>query len=147
MRISTRGRYGLAALTVMAATRNREEPMTVASLATRLGISKIYLEQVFSLLKRADIVTSIKGAQGGYHLNGEPDSITVLNILSALEQSLFERTEDSVQSSAPEIEDAMRRQVFDPLNGAVCAALLAATLQTLATAAARSADGGYMFYI
>ncbi|HPF87499.1 MAG TPA: Rrf2 family transcriptional regulator, partial [Candidatus Limiplasma sp.] len=69
MRISARGRYALAATASMAARYATGENITVASLAERLGISKIYLEQVFSLLKKADIVASHKGAQGGYRLS------------------------------------------------------------------------------
>ena len=72
MRISARGRYALAATTSMAARYQTGENITVVSLSERLGISKIYLEQVFSLLKKADIVSSQKGAQGGYRLCRPP---------------------------------------------------------------------------
>lgn len=51
---------------------NQNECITISSIAEKLGISKIYLEQVFSLLKRAKLVTSLKGAQGGYQLSKIP---------------------------------------------------------------------------
>ena len=53
MRVSAKSRYALAALTTMAMQENSRECVTVISISERLGISKIYLEQVFSLLKRS----------------------------------------------------------------------------------------------
>ncbi len=147
MRISTRGRYGLAALTLMALEPDISEAVTIISIANRLGISKIYLEQVFSLLKRAGIVTAIKGAQGGYRLNRAPTSITALDIFAALEQSLFEQTDDSVRESDESIELAMQSLVFTPLNEAVNSCLGTITLDAVAADVMRRKDGGTMFYI
>ncbi len=147
MRISTRGRYGLAALTLMALEPDIGEAITVISMANRLGISKIYLEQVFSLLKRAGVVTAIKGAQGGYRLSNAPSSITALTIFAALEQSLFEQTDDSVRKSDESIEQAMHSVVFAPLDEAVQKSLGAVTLEDIAQDVVRRKDGGSMFYI
>ncbi len=147
MRISTRGRYGLAALALMALEPDTGEAVTVISMANRLGISKIYLEQVFSLLKRAGIVTAIKGAQGGYRLSNAPTSITALDIFAALEQSLFEQTDDSVRKSDESIEQAMHSMVFAPLDEAVKSSLGAVTLDDIAQDVVRRKDGGSMFYI
>jgi Rrf2 family protein len=66
MRISSKGRYGIAAMISMAQNQSKNAYITIISIAEKLGISKIYLEQVFSLRKRAEMVHSIKGAQGGY---------------------------------------------------------------------------------
>ncbi len=147
MRISTRGRYGLAALTLMALEPDTGEAVTVISMANRLGISKIYLEQVFSLLKRAGIVTAIKGAQGGYRLSNPPTSITALDIFAALEQSLFEQTDDSVRKNDESIEQAMHAMVFTPLDEAVKRSLGAVTLDDIAQDVIRCKDGDSMFYI
>ena len=68
MKISAKGRYGLAAMTYLARNYAAGTPITIVSISEKLGISKIYLEQVFSLLKRARLVNSIKGSQGGYQL-------------------------------------------------------------------------------
>ena len=65
MRISSKGRYGLAAMVCMAESYGSGACITIISLSERLGISKIYLEQVFSLLKRGGLVLAIKGVQGG----------------------------------------------------------------------------------
>lgn len=85
MRISSKGRYAVAAMTELAGAWKRSESLTVLRISETLGISKIYLEQVFSLLKRAQLVNSIKGAQGGYQLAKPPEEITAADILSASE--------------------------------------------------------------
>ena len=75
MKISAKGRYGLAAMTYLARSYAAGAPVTIISISEKLGISKIYLEQVFSLLKRARLVNSIKGSQGGYQLSRAPRAI------------------------------------------------------------------------
>ena len=105
MRLSAKGRYALAALTYMARLYNNGEYITVLTISEELGISKIYLEQVFSLLKKRNLFFLLK-AQGGYQLSRAPKQITVLDVLSAVEVSLFEQTQDTVEEKAPEIEVA-----------------------------------------
>ena len=148
MRISAKGRYALAAMVSMTENYSNGEYITVISISEKLGISKIYLEQVFSLLKRGGIVNSIKGAQGGYQLARMPGQITVMDVLSAVELSLFERTEKTVPEKAPEIEEAMRASAFEKLDEAVKKTLGAVTLSDLAAEAERHrTDHGFMFYI
>lgn len=148
MRISAKGRYGLAAAVSMAENYNSGEYITVISISEKLGISKIYLEQVFSLLKRGGIVNSVKGAQGGYQLARNPRQITVYDVLTAVELSLFEPVEETVQSKAPEIEAAMRTAVFDAIDGAVKSTLENITLADLVTEVEKQkADQGFMFFI
>jgi len=89
MRISAKGRYALASVVFMAQQHESGEYITILSISEKLGISKIYLEQVFSLLKRGNIVNSIKGAMGGYQLTRMPQQITVLDVLKAVELSLY----------------------------------------------------------
>jgi Rrf2 family transcriptional regulator, cysteine metabolism repressor len=104
MRISAKGRYALAAVISMAQQYSNGEYITVISISEKLGISKIYLEQVFSLLKRGGLVRSVKGSQGGYQLARTPGRINVLDVLSAVENSLFEKTEETVSVGAPDID-------------------------------------------
>ena len=148
MRISTKGRYALAAVISMAQHYNNGEYITVISISDRLGISKIYLEQVFSMLKRGGLVTSVKGAQGGYLLSRTPGAISVYDVLSAVEGSLFEATEDTVASTAPEIEKAMRMAAFDTLDKSVKDTLTHVTLDDLMSEAEKhKKDNTQMFYI
>ena len=148
MRVSAKGRYALAAMLHMAQRADTGEYITLISISQRLGISKIYLEQVFSLLKRGELVCSVKGAQGGYQLARRPEEITAYDILSSVELSLFERTEDTVPDKAKEVDRAMQAALFGPLQEAVQASLRGVTLFDLQREAEKqNAAEGLMFYI
>lgn len=87
MKISTKGRYGLRAM-IDLAVYSEVEPVPISSIATRQGISERYLEQLMSLLKKAGLVKSIRGASGGYVLDKAVDAISVGDVLRALEGSI-----------------------------------------------------------
>jgi len=87
MKVSTRGRYGLKAMFELALSYG-EGPISLTVIAERQGISVNYLEQLISPLKKAFLVKSVRGAQGGYMLYKEPKEITVGIILTTLEGSL-----------------------------------------------------------
>ncbi|HWQ99084.1 MAG TPA: Rrf2 family transcriptional regulator [Clostridia bacterium] len=147
MRISAKGRYALASVIHMA-QQQFGDSITLISISESLGISKIYLEQVFALLKRGELVTSVKGAQGGYQLARMPRQMTVLDVLTAVETTLFDKTEDTVDDKAPEIEYAMRLSAFQPLDDAVADALGKVTLEDLVLAAEKQkGDHAAMYYI
>ncbi len=148
MRISVKGRYALAATIKVAETHMSGDHITVGSISETLGISKIYLEQVFSLLRRGDVVSSVKGAQGGYRLVRSPSQTTVLQILASVETALFETVENTVSGQAPEIDSAMRITVFNRLDQAVVQALSSITLDDLLSEVAnQQADQTSMYYI
>ncbi|MDR0290124.1 MAG: Rrf2 family transcriptional regulator [Treponema sp.] len=148
MRISAKGRYALAAMTHMATHYDSGENLTVISIAERLGTSKIYLEQIFSLLKKDGLLNSVKGAQGGYQLSRMPRQITAAAILSAVELSLFEETKSTMSNNAPEIDKAIRSVVFNELDSSIKDVLVNITLETLVAAVERhKADDKMMFYI
>ena len=85
MKLSTKGRYGLKAIFDLA-LHYEDQPIALSSIAERCDISLSYLEQLISQLKKAGVVTSVRGAQGGYILKGSPKEITVGHVLRALEQ-------------------------------------------------------------
>lgn len=87
MKISTKGRYGLRAL-VDLAVYSENGHQALGQIAQRQNISEIYLEQVFSTLRKNNIVQSVKGAQGGYLLAVDPNNLTVGQILRVLEGEL-----------------------------------------------------------
>lgn len=148
MRISVKGRYALASVISIAEHYNNGEYITIISISDKLGISKIYLEQVFSLLKRGGIVNSIKGSQGGYQLARMPQQITALDVLSAVELSLFESTANTVDKRAPDIEMAMQLSTFEKLNQAVTNMLSQVTLaDMLIEVEKQQKDHEIMFYI
>jgi Rrf2 family protein len=121
---------------------------TVLSISERYGISKIYLEQVFSLLKRSGVVTSVKGASGGYQLERAPKDIALYDILAAVELSLFEHNDATVPETAPEIEKTLTQAVYDRLNNALQTVLREITLEQLVQETEKHrSDNGLMFYI
>lgn len=87
MKLSTKGRYGLKAMLDLA-VHNNEGQVVLKSIAERQGLSESYLEQLFAVLKKAGLVKSIRGSQGGYTLGEDPDKISVGDILRSLEGSM-----------------------------------------------------------
>ncbi|MBQ2989965.1 MAG: Rrf2 family transcriptional regulator [Clostridia bacterium] len=87
MMISTKGRYALRIM-VDLAVHDGEEPVSVREIAQRQDISGKYMEQIISVLTRAGLLRSVRGAQGGYHLAHTPEEITVGMILRATEGDL-----------------------------------------------------------
>ena len=85
MKISTKGRYGLKAVLDIAM---HDETSSVSSIAARQCISENYLERLIAMLKKAGIVNSLRGAQGGYVLARPADEISVGEVLRALEGDL-----------------------------------------------------------
>jgi len=87
MKLSTKGRYGLQAM-VDLGVYSKDKQISLKSIAERLCMSENYLEQLMALLKKNDLVSSIRGAQGGYILSKDPSEIKIGDILRALEGSL-----------------------------------------------------------
>lgn len=131
MRISTKGRYALAAMIELVRQQESGGAVSVTLLAANLGISKIYLEQVLSQLKNADVIYAQKGSKGGYQLAHHPKEITVLDILGRVESVLAVQVEETVGESAPHIEITLQDKVFRPLDSAIRDCLSGITLQDL----------------
>ena len=87
MKLSTRGRYGMRAMFDLA-LHTDEGPQSIRSVAGRAGVPEAYLEQLIPALKRAGLVTSARGAQGGCALARRPEEITAGDVLRALEGGL-----------------------------------------------------------
>ena len=133
MKISAKGRYGIAAMVFLARNYDASSPITIISISEHLGISKIYLEQVFSLLKRSKLVNSIKGSQGGYQLARHPHEISAYDILSSIEISLIEKT-GPVSEKMVQLNHILSREVFEALDKSIYEVLNAITLEDLLTA-------------
>ncbi|WP_317368803.1 Rrf2 family transcriptional regulator [uncultured Tyzzerella sp.] len=88
MKISTRGRYGIKAMVDLAMNSKDDKCISLKSIAQRQGIPENYLEQLMAVLKKAEVVKSVRGAQGGYVLNRNPEDISVGDLLKILEGSL-----------------------------------------------------------
>ncbi len=88
MKLSTKGRYGLRAF-IDIALYSEEEPVSLASVAKRQDISISYLEQLVSKVKKAGLIESVRGANGGYILSRPASEISVGDVLRSLEGELM----------------------------------------------------------
>lgn len=147
MRIAAKARYGLATMIYFAMHNSAQTKFTVLEVSEALKISKIYLEQVFTQLRLSGIVQATKGPQGGYSLTRPPAEITVYDVLSATETSLFDPTPETVGDSAPHIEGAMTGSVYSVLDQTVRKILSGITLEQLAEKAIHDSAAGYMYYV
>lgn len=119
MKVSTKGRYGLRAM-VDLAVYSAGDHISLKSIAERQNISEGYLEQVFSTLRKAGLINSIKGSQGGYALADKPAGITVGAVLRALEGNLSVIDEKSLEEKTNDrIEDCIREKVWSTINDSV----------------------------
>lgn len=87
MKLSTKGRYGLRAF-IDLAVYGEEEPVPLTSIAARQEISLNYLEQLMAKLRKAGLVESVRGVNGGYRLSRPAEEISVGDVLRALEGDL-----------------------------------------------------------
>jgi Rrf2 family protein len=148
MRISAKGRYALAAAVKLSEAAKSGELMSVQRISDELGISKIYLEQIFSALKHNNLLTSEKGTGGGYKLQNPPEKITVYDILSVTETILFEPVELIIRDKSPEIDKAIMNLVFTPLDEIIKSTLAEISIADLLEESQKhTGEGEYMFYI
>ncbi len=82
-----KGRYGLRAM-VDIASNSAQGAVCISSIAERQNLSESYLEQLMSLLRKAGVIESVRGAGGGYRLTRPPEKISVGAVLRALEGDL-----------------------------------------------------------
>jgi Rrf2 family transcriptional regulator, iron-sulfur cluster assembly transcription factor len=87
MKLSTKGRYAMIALTDLAA-QGPDRLVSLAEIAERQDISLAYLEQLFVKLRRASLVESVRGPGGGYRLARPIEKIRIAEILSAVDENM-----------------------------------------------------------
>ena len=87
MKLTSKGRYAVMALADIA-NFDRQNPVSLRDISLRQNISLVYLEQIFSKLKKNNIVKSIRGTNGGYILTKDPGLIKLSNIFSAVDEKV-----------------------------------------------------------
>ncbi|MDR9394537.1 MAG: Rrf2 family transcriptional regulator [Roseovarius sp.] len=87
MKLSTKGRYAMVALTDIA-LQDPDMLVTLGEVSKRQHISLPYLEQLFVKLRRADLVTSVRGPGGGYRLSRPASDIRVIDVLAAVDETV-----------------------------------------------------------
>lgn len=83
MRFSAKERYGIRAMIDLAKS-SAEHPLSAKTIADRQGISIDYLEQIFSRLRRAGLLKSVRGARGGFYLASPAEDISVWDVVNAI---------------------------------------------------------------
>ncbi len=87
MKLSTKGRYAMVALSDLA-FQAEDGLMSLAEISKRQDISLPYLEQLFVKLRRAGLVESARGPGGGYRLARAPEAIRISEILEAVDETV-----------------------------------------------------------
>ncbi len=148
MKISTKGRYGLRAMVDMA-VYSAGDHISLKSIAERQNISEGYLEQVFSTLRKAGLINSIKGSQGGYALADSPENIAVGAVLRALEGNLSVIDEKSMnEKTNDKIEECIRKTVWNAINASIGNIVDNITLEDLTSEYKKMTNNeAYMYYI
>ena len=119
MKISTKGRYGLMAMADLSINSTKGH-VDLKNISIRQQISKSYLEQIFSSLKAANLVKSVKGPQGGYLLAKAASKITVGDILRALEGNLSVIDETNFLSeNKSTLKNCIYTKVWTKMNNAI----------------------------
>lgn len=143
MRISSKGDYGLRALFDLA-LHHGQGPIRSRDIAERQAIDENYLNQLLIQLRRAGLVQSLRGPQGGHLLARAPREITVLEALEALEGPLIEIQEGAPAPQADEA--AVLAELWTGLRRTVADYLDSITLDDLAQRK-RAREGQSMYYI
>ncbi len=148
MKLSTKGQYGLRALLEIAIYQN-EGPVTLNNIAARQDISEGYLEQLMMPLKRAGIVKSVRGAQGGYLLSKNPKEVTVGEVIRVLEGPIApvacvdeENPEECVRASF-----CVTRIVWEKVRDSISGVLDSFSLEDLVQESKKHGEAENMYFI
>ncbi len=130
MKLSTKGKYGLKAIFELSLHAD-EGPIPLNIIASKQKIPEQYLEQIFSTLKKSQLIKSVRGAQGGYLLNEDPKKITVGDVLNILEGpvSLSQCIID--ENSCENSNDCSTKIVWEKLKQGIEEVLNSITLQDM----------------
>jgi Rrf2 family transcriptional regulator, iron-sulfur cluster assembly transcription factor len=137
MKLSTKGRYGLAVVILL--NKNKGQTTSLLNISSTLDLSKIYLEQILAVLKSHQIVFSIKGPTGGYFIKPEAH-FTVYDVLAVLEPSL---TSEEVSTSQKTLGALLEVKVYQPLSQSIKESLSSVSIDELSGLLVEEA----MFYI
>ena len=120
MKLSAKGRYAIKAM-INIALNTSKEPKTLLQIAKHQGISLSYLEQLFALLRKHNLVSGIRGPGGGYKLSDLPENITIAQIINAINS-------DTVITDASERKDEV---IWSKFSAKLCNYLETVTLGSL----------------
>ena len=129
MRLTTKGRFAVTAMVDLALRQNRG-PVTLAAISERQHISLSYLEQLFGKLRRAALVSSVRGPGGGYNLAQPPAAITVADIVTAVDEPM-DATQCGGKENCHDEKRCMTHDLWATLNEKMHEYLSSVTLADL----------------
>lgn len=131
MKISTKGRYGLRIMLDIAVNGADGSCVCIRDIAGREQLSDKYLEQIINCLSKAGLVSSVRGAKGGYRLTRQPGDITVEDILIATEGTLAPMVCAEDSQSCDKYCDCVMTFVWQEMYDAVANAARRITLRDI----------------
>ena len=131
MRITTRGRYALRALLAMAKMGKNGNLISIHSLSEAEQISSVFLEQIFFKLKKAGIVSSVRGPGGGFTFARPLDQLSVRDILNAAGEELEAGSCDKHQENCTRISSCLSHKVWLTVSDLIINYLDSLTLAAL----------------
>lgn len=138
MRLSTRARYGTRVMLELAVNYGNG-PVRVRDIARHQGLSAKYIEQLVAGLKRAGLVTAVRGVHGGYSLARPPARIRLLEVFERLEGSLTQLECHNCPGSCRGDKACAARDIWTEMRRAVTGVLESVTLEEM-SARARAQD-------
>lgn len=115
MNVSSRCEYACRAMVELAMHAQSKEPLNSMTIAERRRIPEKYLVHILLQLKRAGLVRSVRGAQGGYMLGRAPESVTLLDIVQAIDGAVLDPP--PLDEEAPESWRSLWRDVARKIEG------------------------------
>lgn len=140
MKISTRGEYGVRAMVALA-HHYGSGPVSITAVAKESSVPPAYLEQLIGPLRRAGLVESKRGAQGGYQLSRPPAAIRVGDVYRVMEGPVAPMdcvSEDPADQTCPLIDGCETRPVWMKLRDSITEALDSTTLEDLVNGSVRT---------
>ena len=131
MRLTTKGRYAVTAMLDLA-LNSQNVPVALADISSRQGISLSYLEQLFSRLRRAALVSSVRGPGGGYRLARAPEAVSVADIVNAVNETI-DATKCGSNSNCQRGEICLTHHLWMGLSEQIYEFLSTISLQALIT--------------
>jgi Rrf2 family iron-sulfur cluster assembly transcriptional regulator len=129
MKLTTKGRFAVTAMLDLA-LQGAEGPVTLAGISERQRISLSYLEQLFGKLRRRDLVESVRGPGGGYHLARDASKITVADIIRAVDEPI-DSTQCGGRENCHDHQRCMTHELWEELNSTVAGFLSGVRLSDL----------------
>jgi Rrf2 family iron-sulfur cluster assembly transcriptional regulator len=131
MRLTTKGRFAVTAMLDLA-LRGGKNPVTLAGISERQDISLSYLEQLFSRLRRHELVESVRGPGGGYYLARPLADLSVADIIRAVDEPIDatqcggkENCHDEHRCLTHDLWMGLNAHIYDYLDNVTLASLVA----------------------